>query len=248
MQHILSSTFNASAVDNGTLSEEEADELLAAIDSTGTKMRSSHSVDEHGNPGAEAKVTGFTSPQGVELWAVTYEDSAATETAVHDDRQDAESSYESQVRALAKCGDSPWWDESDVSGVSLAAIEYTEEIRDEGGQWHTAKEDEADRLSGGEMATVGDAAAVLLERASQDQDLRNWLAALDAAIGIGPDDAQVTGRRVTVRGTAATGPVAHVMAAVFEPVHPTEEEIAAYCEQLSQVRDEYEQESESDLC
>lgn len=48
---------------------------------------------------------------------------------------------------------------------------------------------------------------MLLERAALDQDSRNRWNALQAAVGIGSERAQVTGRRVSVRGTAATGPV-----------------------------------------
>ncbi|MEV7897934.1 hypothetical protein [Streptomyces cyaneofuscatus] len=247
MQQILSSTFNASAVDNGTLSQEEADELLAAIASTGVEMRSSYGLDGHGNHESDMKVAGFTGPEGQELWAVTYEDSSVSETAVHDEREEAERSYESQVRELAKCSDAPWWDASDVPGVALAAIEYTEEYRDEDGMWHTVREDEEDRLTGGEMGTVGNAAAVLLERAALDQDSRNRWAALEAAVGMGPEGAQVTGRRITVRGTAASGPVAHVTAAVFEPVRPTEQEVAEHVQQMEQVRAEAEAEDEAYL-
>ncbi|MFE7058876.1 hypothetical protein ACFVAO_27080 [Streptomyces californicus] len=207
MSTVISSTFSASAVDDGTMSQDEADEILEAIASTGTEMRNSHSVDEGGHKGAEAKVIGFTGPQGGELWAVTYEDSSVSETVLHAGRQDADRAYESQVRELAKCGESPWWDVSDVPGIALAAITYTEEYRDEEGQWHTTEEDGTDRLSGGEMATVRGAASVLLERAALDQDSRNRWNALQAAVGIGSERAQVTGRRVSVRGTAATGPV-----------------------------------------
>ncbi|MCR8945132.1 hypothetical protein NW249_23730 [Streptomyces sp. OUCMDZ-4982] len=244
MAVLLSSTLNASAVDDGTMSQERADEFLEAIASTGTEVRSSYSQDGHGNREAEAKVTGFTAPGGVEMWAVTYEDNEVAETAVHESREDAEQSYESQVRDLAACGESPWWDVSDVPGIALAAIEYTEEVRDEDGRWHTVTEDGTDRLSAGEMAKVGDAAAVLLERAALDQDDRNELSALQAAVGIGPEGAQVTGRRVTVRGTAATGPVAHVMAAAFEPVRPTEAQVDAYRELLQRVEEEYEREND----
>lgn len=238
MHCILSSTVESSAVDDGTMSQEEADEIMEAIASTGTELRSSHSTDEYGNRDTEAKVVAFTGPQGGELWAVTYEDSEVAETAVYGNRHDAEGSYESQVRDLATCGMFPWWDASDVPGIALAAIEYTEEVRDEDGRWHMVTEDGTDRLSAGEMAKVQYAAAVLLGRAALDQDDNNELSALQAAVGIGPEGAQVTGRRVTVRGTAATGPVLHVVAAVFEPVRPTEAQVDAYREHLRRA-DEY---------
>ncbi|MEE1741183.1 hypothetical protein PUR49_32445 [Streptomyces sp. BE147] len=233
MRYILTSTLASTAADDGTMSEEELERVAEALAANGVELRVSRSVDES----VKSTVTAFTGALGTELWAVANGDEANTETVVHDDRHDAEREYENLVRELAQCADSPWWDESDVPQIALAAITYTEESRGEDGCWRTVREMKG-RLSGAEMGTVADAAAVLLSRITEDQDGINRLSALEAAIGMRPAGSQVTCLRVTVRGTIASGPVTHVSATAFEPVRPTGEEIAAYRELVAQAAED----------
>ncbi|MFJ5850599.1 hypothetical protein [Streptomyces sp. NPDC092903] len=224
MRYILTSTLTGSAVDDGTKTKEETERVEAAL-AAGRRDRYSFGVDRDGHESAWAKVVAFTGPLGEDLWAVVGADAATAETAVHDTSSAAEAEYERLVRELANCGDRPWWHESDVEGIALSAIEYTEESCDEDGRWETVRVMPG-VLAGGEMDTVRGAAEVLLEAAAAGQDTRNAVVAYEVASGLKPGAAQTTALRMTVRGTAATGPVAHCAVREFEPVLPAEADAA----------------------
>lgn len=218
------------------MSEEEAERTEAALAATGSEIRSSSSTNKHGSQSARATVIRFTGLLGKDLWAVVNSDEADSETAVHDNEPAAETEYEALVRDLSECGDRPWWNTSDVPGISLAGIEWTEETQGEDGSWETVHTVQG-QLTGGEMDSVRSAAAPLLERAAAGQQWRNEYSALQAAIGVEREGNQTTACRVTVRGTAATGPVTHTKSVTFEPVRMSAAEARERLRLLNEERD-----------
>jgi hypothetical protein len=241
----IESTWSATDAD---LTPEHAEKLLTALDTAGDTERATTARDDHGLPGAGVELVSFTGPLGKTRWAVTMWSPDGREVTDSADQAEAEAHYEAEVRQQSAIEDfhGPAWHDSDVKGIPLAPYTYTFAYRAEG-QWLEPAEHAAvlglptmDGLIDRCDLTELEGAAEVLARVAADrqQDVNHTFACARAA-----GYPQLAGPvydavRITVSGTAATGPFEEAAEQILPAPRPAPDEIAGFADSMRRAEDD----------
>ncbi|MFI6883913.1 hypothetical protein [Streptosporangium canum] len=243
---IIESSWRATAMQDGHLTPEHQEKILAAVND-GTTLRSSTAEDGHGNTDTSLTLVEYTSPLGVTRRAVAHTGPDGYEKVDFDDDTAAEAHYEAEVRALAATGPEPVWDDSDVDGVPLIPYAWTVLIRPPGEDWQVARTRKArlgdridDRIDS-TPATLEQAAAAHLAEAVSEQSGRNAYAALCEAVGALVTDVVSEAIRIEVTGDAGHGETTLTVQEDVALHVPTPQQVADFRQTLEQLHQEQEQ-------
>ena len=218
----LVSPWNRTAQQDGQLTPEHTEQLVAAVEG-GSQVCRTDDTDPAGQLTHLLRVVAFREPiDGQQQWAVVFDAPDGTEVVDTEDEAKARAHYTERVQELTSLGF--LWTVTDVPGITTTPYTYTVSRRTRDGQWSVVSQ-RPGRFDASDCSTPQDAATTHCGEEHDPAAALNQDNALNAALAGRPCEALYTAVRVEVATDDGRTAEHTVELDLYEP---TAEEVAAH--------------------